>query len=269
MHFTLGISPCPNDTYIFDALLNNKIDTLGHTFTYHLHDVETLNSMAFKATYDITKLSFGVIKQVPHYALLQSGAALGNGVGPLLVTANAAHTIWQYNNASQIAIALPGRNTTAHFLFNFFAQQYQYKFVKKFMPFDEIQNWLTTNLFQKNVGVLIHENRFTYQQHGLHLIQDLGNYWQQQTALPIPLGGIFCNYNYCTETQQQLQVLVHNSIVYANENYKINLPKFVTTNAQEMSEAVMRQHISLYVNEYSLALGEKGNAAIKMLIQLL
>jgi 1,4-dihydroxy-6-naphthoate synthase len=267
MELTLGFSPCPNDTFIFDALVHQKINTNGYTFTYQMEDVETLNQYALQGKLNITKMSFAASCYVQNtYNLLQSGAALGKGVGPLLISKlNPQNFSLQSMQEAQIAI--PGEKTTAHFLLNYFAPNLKNKL---FCPFNEIEDWVMQN--EKNhtrLGVIIHENRFTYQEKGLHLIQDLGTYWEEQTKLPIPLGGIFIKSDFDKKIQQDINDLIKKSVEYAFENYTTLLPDFVTSNAQEMSEEVMWKHIKLYVNEYSLQLGEEGLKAINLMKQLI
>lgn len=257
MKISLAFSPCPNDTFIFDGLVNHKIDTKGLDFDVHLEDVQTLNKWALQQTLDITKISYGVYPLVANnYNLLQSGGALGKGVGPLLIAKNAAIDL------SNCCIAIPGENTTAHFLFSL---AYPNCVNKKFMPFNEIENWLLQN---NNVaGVIIHENRFTYQQKGLQKIKDLGEYWETTTQLPIPLGGIVVHKRVNEDLIKTIDALIKQSIEFAFANYP-TLSTYVTQHAQEMSQDVMRQHIDLYVNNYSLQLGNDGMQAVDKLLQV-
>ncbi|MBC7536467.1 MAG: 1,4-dihydroxy-6-naphthoate synthase [Ferruginibacter sp.] len=258
MTYTLGFSPCPNDTFIFDALVNQKIDTEGFHFEVILEDVQTLNELALNKRLDITKLSYGVLPLVmENYALLNSGSALGTGVGPLLIS-NKAGSDFDIN-AQQIAI--PGKNTTAHLLFSL---AYPGAKNKVFLRYDEIENFVLEN---KGPGVIIHENRFTYQQKGLVKIRDLGDYWEEQTGNPIPLGGIVINKKISLCIQQTIDRLIKRSVEYAFSNYPV-LNDYIRIHAQEMSEDVMRKHINLYVNQYSLDLGEKGINAVKKLISV-
>ncbi len=257
MKISLAFSPCPNDTFIFDALVNNKIDTKGVEFEVHLADVQTLNQWALQQTIDVSKISYGVYPLVKNnYHLLQSGGALGKGVGPLLITKNTEI------NLANATIAIPGENTTAHFLFSL---AYPNNVKKIFMPFNTIEDWVLNN--QNNAGVIIHENRFTYQQKGLHKLQDLGEYWETNTQLPIPLGGIVAKKNLEVDLIKTIDDLIKQSIEFAFKNYP-TLSSYVTQHAQEMSEAVMRQHIDLYVNNYSLNLGEDGMLAVEKLMQV-
>jgi 1,4-dihydroxy-6-naphthoate synthase len=264
LEITLGFSPCPNDTFIFDALIHQKIDTKGFVFKYSLADVETLNEWAFQDKLDVTKMSFAASCYLQQrYDLLQSGAALGNGVGPLLI----ANGPVEYLQNPKVMVALPGEKTTAHFLLNF-----AYPFMKQkiFMPFHEIEDWVLTKTKKEiRLGVIIHENRFTYQEKGLDCIADLGAYWETQTGLPIPLGGIFIKNKFDPKTKQAIDSLMKQSVEYAFKNYIDILPPFVTDHAQEMSESVMWQHIKLYVNNDTVQLSSKGLAAIAQMSSLL
>jgi 1,4-dihydroxy-6-naphthoate synthase len=252
MNITLGFSPCPNDTFIFDALVNKKIDTQNFNFDVQLGDVQQLNEWAIVGKLDCTKISYGVLPQITHqYLVLNSGSALGNGVGPLLISNQP-----QNNDVNMQVIAIPGQNTTAHALFTY---AYPKATNKIFLPYHQIENFVATG---QGLGVIIHENRFTYQQKGLHKILDLGAYWEQQQQQPIPLGGIVGKKSLNIEVLQQIDALIHQSITYAFEHSYKNLPNYVQTHSQEMSETVMRQHIDLYVNQYSVNLGAKGKAAI-------
>ena len=258
MKLTLGFSPCPNDTFIFDALVNHKIDTEGLTFEAVLEDVETLNQWTLQSKLDITKLSFPAFFQsTANYILLGSGSALGKGVGPLLITRKAAlPTIDEITNSS---IALPGRNTTANLLFSF---AYPAAKRKEFMIFSAIEDAVVTA--KTDLGVIIHENRFTYQQKGLYKVADLGEYWESKMNAPIPLGGIAIKRNIDPVIAQKVNRLIRKSLDHAYASYPV-LTDYIKDHSQEMSEDVMRQHIELYVNNYSLDLGEDGRKAINTL----
>jgi 1,4-dihydroxy-6-naphthoate synthase len=257
---TLGFSPCPNDTFIFDALVNNKIDTEDFSFEVVLEDVQTLNSWAIQGKLDITKLSYGVLPLVlDNYIVLNSGSALGKGVGPLLIS-NAAYNI-QHSKVEEQLIAIPGENTTAHMLFSL---AYPNAKNKTFLRYDEIENFVLEN---KGLGAIIHENRFTYAEKGLQKIIDLGDYWEKETANPIPLGGIVIRRNYPLETQKKIDTHIRKSIEFAFSNYPA-LTDYIRLHSQEMSEDVMRKHIDLYVNNYSIDLGNDGKSAIKKLIEV-
>ncbi|MGH2565687.1 MAG: 1,4-dihydroxy-6-naphthoate synthase, partial [Ginsengibacter sp.] len=183
MKYTLGFSPCPNDTFIFDALVNNKINVQGIEFEVRLEDVETLNQLAINNQLDFTKVSFGVLPLIlKNYKVLNSGSALGKGVGPLLISREKV----SFNEVNECVIAIPGENTTAHMLFS---QAFPNAKNKIFKRYDEIENFVLDS-GNKSLGVIIHENRFTYLDKGLQKVVDLGNFWEERTGYPIPLGGI-------------------------------------------------------------------------------
>ena len=260
MTLTLGFSPCPNDTFIFDALVNGKIDTGGLSFDVVLEDVQTLNQWAMDGKLDISKISYGVLPfALKQYSVLNSGGALGKGVGPLLITKDPTLTIEQITNAK---IAIPGINTTAHFLFSMAIPSAQQK---SFHVFHEIEELVLTG--RVDAGVIIHENRFTYQQKGLHKILDLGDYWEQKTSLPIPLGGIVAHNRLLDTVAKDVDQLIRKSVEYAFAHYPV-VAEYVKIHAQEMSEKVMRQHIDLYVNDFSIDLGTKGKEAVKTFMKV-
>jgi 1,4-dihydroxy-6-naphthoate synthase len=258
MKLTLGFSPCPNDTFIFDALVNKKIDAGDLDFEVVLEDVQTLNQWAKQGKLNITKLSHGVLPLVlDKYIVLNSGSALGRGVGPLLIE-NGNFAI---ENAEEYTVAIPGENTTAHLLFSL-----AYPDIKKkiFLRYDEIEDFVVAG---KGLGVIIHENRFTYEAKGLKKIADLGDYWEKETGNPIPLGGIVINRNIEATVQQKVDALIKKSIEYAFGNYP-ELNDYIRDHAQEMSEEVMRKHIDLYVNDYSIELKEEGKKAVQKLLDV-
>jgi len=261
MKLSLGFSPCPNDTFIFDALVNKKIDTEGFEFDTVLADVETLNQWALEGKLDITKLSFpAFFKSLENYTLLSAGSAIGKGVGPLLISdAQQEITTEEINQAS---IALPGINTTANLLFSF---AYPEAKDKKFMIFSDIEAALVNK--EVDFGVIIHENRFTYRQKGLQKIKDLGEYWEEKMNLPVPLGGIAINQSVKRSAALKVNELIRRSLEFAFKNYPL-ITDYVKQHSQEMSEEVMRQHIDLYVNKYSLDLGDEGRLAIESLHQV-
>lgn len=260
MKLTLGFSPCPNDTFIFDALVNNKIDTEGITVEPVLGDVQTLNEWAIQGKLDVTKISYGVLPLLlEKYIVLNAGGALGKGVGPLLITKQASANTTDVNN---MTIAIPGENTTAHMLFSL---AYPQATNKKFMVFSAIEDAVLNG--DVDAGVIIHENRFTYQQKGLHKLVDLGEYWERETGNPIPLGGIVMKKSFDNALQQQVDRLIKRSLEYAFANYPL-ITDYVKQHSQEMSESVMRQHIDLYVNNYSLQLGPEGKAAVNTFMDI-
>jgi 1,4-dihydroxy-6-naphthoate synthase len=256
LKLSLGFSPCPNDTFIFDALVNNKIDTAGFEFEVMLEDVETLNQWALESRLDITKLSFPAFFQSSdEYILLNAGSALGKGVGPLLISRSG---ITDETKIDQASIALPGINTTANLLFSF---AYPDALNKKFMVFSSIEEAVLSG--ETDLGVIIHENRFTYQQRGLYKVKDLGEYWEQKMKAPIPLGAIAIKRS-SGAVAGKINSLVKQSLEYAYSNYPL-ITDYVKQHSREMSEDVMRQHIDLYVNNYSLDLGTDGRQAIETL----
>jgi 1,4-dihydroxy-6-naphthoate synthase len=257
MKLTLGFSPCPNDTFIFDALVNKKIDTGEFEFDIFLEDVQTLNQWALQKKLDITKTSYGVFPLITdNYDLLDSGGALGKGVGPLLISKKQIPV----SDINKCTIAIPGKNTTAHLLFSLAFPEAK---KKEFMIFSEIENAVLNG--DVDCGVIIHENRFTYQQKGLVKIVDLGEYWEKETGYPIPLGGIVMSNDHDFEIQKKINSLIKQSVEFAFSNYPL-LADFVKQHSQEMDEHVMRQHIDLYVNNYSITLGKDGEQAIKKLM---
>ena len=260
---TLGFSPCPNDTFIFDALVNQKIDTGAFKFNYVLEDVETLNQWAEQGKLEVTKLSYNAFLDLTDkYSLLDSGSALGRGVGPLLIsqqplpdTANLAEII------NQSRIAIPGLNTTANLLFSLaFPDARQ----KTEVVFSDIESKVLNHEF--DLGLIIHESRFTYQEKGLHKWMDMGDWWEKTTGAAIPLGGIVVRKDLSHEQAKQIENLIRESLLYSRRQYP-RLSEFITGHAQEMSEDVMRHHIELYVNEYSESLGETGRNAVNMLFE--
>jgi len=258
MKLTLGFSPCPNDTFIFDALVNKKIDSEGLEFTVVPEEVETLNQWSFENKLDITKLSFPAFFQnADNYVLLNSGAALGKGVGPLLISKQIIQP--STFNIQQASIALPGKNTTANLLFSF---AYPEAKNKTFMRFDKIEDSVLSG--NTDLGVIIHENRFTYQQRGLHKVTDLGEYWEEKMNTPIPLGGISIKRSIGRTISLQIDKLIRKSVEFAFNNYPM-IPDYVKQHSQEMSEDVMRQHIDLYVNDYTIDLGNDGKKSIESL----
>jgi len=258
MKLTIGFSPCPNDTFIFDALVNKKIDTGEFEFEALLADVETLNNWALEGKLDITKLSFpAFFRSLDKYALLNAGSALGKGVGPLLIS-DASQPLSD-EDINQASIALPGLHTTANLLFSY---AYPEAKDKTFMLFSAIENALLNK--EVDLGVIIHENRFTYQQKGLYKVKDLGEYWEEKMETPIPLGGIAINQFIKRNAALKINELIKKSLEYAFANYPL-ISDYVKQHSQEMNEDVMRQHIDLYVNNYSLDLGDAGREAIENL----
>lgn len=256
MKLTLGLSPCPNDTFIFDALIHHKIDTEGLTFEVIFEDVETLNQKAFRTELAITKLSFYAYMHVlKNYVLLHAGSALGFGVGPLLIS-NTEFSLPDLHIQTNLRVGIPGKYTTANFLVSLALPQLQNK---RELVFSSIDDALLRN--EIDLGLIIHENRFTYQAKGLKKVIDLGEYWETLSACPIPLGGIVIKRSLSDLVQQKVNRVIRRSVEYAFKHPESSLA-FVRSYAQEMSEAVLRQHIELYVNKYSIDLGSEGRTAV-------
>lgn len=253
MKLSLGFSPCPNDTYIFDALVHHKVDTEGLEFNYFMADVEQLNGDAFNEKPDVTKLSFHAFMHLAgKYLLLDSGAALGFGAGPLVISKNINH----FEELSGKIVGIPGIYTTANLLFSLAMKE---KVHKKEMLFSDIENAILSG--DIDAGVIIHESRFTYQSKGLHKLMDLGEYWEQHTGSPVPLGGIAAHKRLGRDVIAKVERSIRRSIEFANA-HKGELNEFIRCNAQEMDDAVMQKHIDLYVNEFSVSLGAEGKKAV-------
>jgi len=256
MKLKIAFSTCPNDTFIFDALIHHKIDTEGLEFEHILGDVEELNKLAFKGDIDVTKLSYHAYLYIQNkYKLLNSGSALGYANGPLLISKTKIYP----DEIKHAKIAIPGKHTTANLLLTI---AYPEATNKIEYLFSDIEEAVVTG--EVDAGLIIHENRFTYQKKGLKKIIDLGEYWENKTKKPIPLGGIVINRNIPDKIQQKFDRILRRSLQFAFDNP--NEPyNFVKQYAQEMSQDVMYNHIKLYVNEFSLNLGQKGKDAIKTL----
>ncbi len=258
LKLSLGFSPCPNDTFMFDALVNGKIDTEGLQFDVIMEDVEALNQRALYRKADITKLSFAAYtKLTDAYQLLDAGSALGNGVGPLLIS----KISYLESHVSNLKVAIPGNNTTAHFLFSFFFPQAT---DKKEIIFSEIENAVLAG--SVDAGVIIHENRFTYEGKGLKKIYDLGELWEKETGQPIPLGGIAVRRDLPAAAKEKINRLVRKSVEFAMANPASSYD-YVKKHAQEMDEEVRKKHIALYVNNYSVDLGTGGRKAIEIFFE--
>ncbi|MDB4999197.1 MAG: 1,4-dihydroxy-6-naphthoate synthase [Mucilaginibacter sp.] len=259
MKLTIGFSPCPNDTFIFDALIHHKIDTEGLDFEVFYDDVETLNQKAFRGELDITKLSYHAFAYAADkYILLDAGSALGFGVGPLLITKQADVSNLK-SNISNLKIGIPGKYTTANFLLSL---AFPDATNKQEIIFSDIENAVLDGRI--DIGLIIHENRFTYQDKGLYKILDLGDFWEKRTGCAIPLGGIVANRNLPLDMQQKINRILQRSVEFAFANPKSGL-EYIRSHAQEMSEEVMYKHIELYVNQFSVDLGAEGKKAVKLL----
>jgi 1,4-dihydroxy-6-naphthoate synthase len=257
----IGFSPCPNDTFIFDALVNHKIDTKGYDFKLHLEDVQTLNEWALQGKLPYSKISYGVWPKLKNqYQLLESGGALGKGVGPLLIYKEDPLTLSGKPDEKTMCVAIPGMDTTAHLLFSL---AFPTVTNKVFLVFNEIEAAVLSG--KVDAGVIIHENRFTYADKGLSKWMDLGHFFETSFNAPIPLGGIIARKDQPQEEINMMDTLIQESVQFAFKNSYEKLPEFVTARAQEMSEQVMRQHIDLYVNDYSIQMGETGKNAIAKL----
>ena len=298
MKISLGFSPCPNDTFIFDAMIHQKIDTEGLSFDVVFDDVETLNQKAFRAELDITKLSFHAYAYLTEkYVLLNAGSALGFGVGPLLICENenyiSTDTLQnlrppnsdlrpqtsdlqpQTSNlrpqtsdlrpqtsdlrlqTSELRIGIPGKYTTANFLLSLAFPEAKNKIEMKFF---EIESALLNH--QIDMGVIIHENRFTYQEKGLKKIIDLGQFWEDLTQGPIPLGGIMVKRGLPENVKQKVNRIIKRSVQYAFDHPESGMD-FICSLSQEMSKEVINKHIELYVNKFSIDLGEVGRNAVQ------
>ncbi len=259
MKLTLGFSPCPNDTFIFDALIHKKVDTEGLDFEVFYDDVETLNQKTLNSELDISKLSFHAFAYVAdNYVLLDAGSALGFGVGPILISKS------EFNPTQLPAdarVGIPGKYTTANFLLSV---AYPTLTNKVEMLFSEIENALLND--EIDLGLIIHENRFTYQEKGLHKVMDLGEYWETETGGAIPLGGIVIKRELPEEAKLKVNRVLQRSVEFAFANPK-SAKDFIRSHAQEMDEEVMYKHIGLYVNKYSIDLGQEGRKAIELLFE--
>ncbi|MBM3432232.1 MAG: 1,4-dihydroxy-6-naphthoate synthase [Bacteroidetes bacterium] len=260
MSYTLGFSPCPNDTFLFDAWVNGKIST-ALPITTTLADVETLNQWALEARLDITKLSFpALFRNLNTYRLLRTGAALGNGVGPLLISRAPIEDLPE--SIREKRIVLPGKTTTANLLFTY---AYPEATQKSYLVFSEIEDAVLQG--QADLGVIIHENRFTYAQRGLHLVKDLGTHWETQTGCAVPLGCIALKRSMGERLAEQVTQCIQKSLKQAWDQLP-TLPNYVKDNAQEMEESVMRQHIDLYVNAHTNELSEFDIESIQTLCRV-
>ncbi len=258
MQLTLGFSPCPNDTFIFDAMIHGKIDTEGLTFDVLMADVEQLNQKAMEGDIAITKLSYHAYAYLTEkYQLLNSGSALGNNCGPLLI----ARRVYTQEEIPHLHVAIPGKYTTANLLLRLAFPSLQ---DREEMLFSDIEPAVLGERVQ--AGLIIHENRFTYAEKGLKKLIDLGEYWETQTGLPIPLGGIVVRRDMDLELKQKVDRVLRRSVEFALQNPQQTI-SFVRQYAQEMDDKVMMQHIGLYVNDFTVDLGKKGRKAIEFMYE--
>jgi 1,4-dihydroxy-6-naphthoate synthase len=260
MTLTLGFSPCPNDCFMFDAIVNRRIDLERLEFSVRMADVEALNRAAFAGDVHVTKLSYHAFAYcAADYELLDAGSALGRDCGPLLISKRVISTDEVARGGLRIAI--PGRYTTANLLLGL---AFPRATRKTEMIFSEIEPALLDDAF--DAGVIIHENRFTYEAKGLRKILDLGEFWERETGAPIPLGGIVVHRGLPSEVKQRINRVLRRSVEYAFAHPDASRD-FVRDNAQEMSEDVMKQHIALYVNRFSIDLGAEGRRAVQVLFE--
>ncbi len=258
MNFTLGFSTCPNDTFIFDAMTHHKVDTEGLEFDVLLADVEELNRNAFAGNIDITKLSYHAYAYLAEsYKLLTSGSALGHKNGPLVIS---KHKVYE-DEVEALKIAIPGKHTTANLLFSIAFPSAKNKTEYLFSDIEEV---ILSG--EVDAGVIIHENRFTYQKKGLKKIMDLGEDWEAKTNCPIPLGGIVIRRTMEEDVQQKVNRVLKRSVEFALQN-PASSRIFVKNHAQEMDDEVIQKHIGLYVNNYTVELGKTGESAVKQLFQ--
>lgn len=264
MKLSLGFSPCPNDTFIFDAMIHQKIDTEGLSFDVSYDDVETLNQKAFGTKLDITKLSFHAYAYLTEqYVLMHAGSALGFGVGPLLICDNEDYISSDgldglRSQISDLRIGIPGKYTTANFLLSLAFPEAENKIE---MKFSDIETALLNHKI--DMGVIIHENRFTYQDKGLFRIMDLGEFWENMTHCPIPLGGIMIRRDLPEEIKHKVDRIIKRSVMFALKNPSSALD-FIRSHAQEMNSSVIYKHIELYVNKFSVDLGTEGRQAVNV-----
>ena len=260
MTLALGFSPCPNDCFMFDAMVHGRIDCEGLDFSVRMADIEALNASAFAGNADITKLSFHAYAYcADDYVLLDAGSALGRNCGPLLISRRAIS--FDELAAGKPRIAIPGKFTTANFLLSLAFPQAQNKIE---CLFSDIENGVLEEKF--DAGLVIHESRFTYADRGLRKIIDLGEFWESETGAAIPLGGIVISRRLSQDMRQRVNRVMRRSVEYALANRAASLP-FVRANAQAMSDEVMYKHIDLYVNEYSVDLGLEGRRAVEVLFE--
>jgi 5,8-dihydroxy-2-naphthoate synthase len=260
MSLSLGFSPCPNDCFMFDGIVNRRIGLEGLDFSIRMADVEALNKAAFAGAADVTKLSYHAYAYCARdYVLLDAGSALGRNCGPLLVSKRPISR--EEVAAGALTIAIPGKYTTANFLLGLAFPGAQ---DKTELVFSDIESALLEERF--DAGLIIHENRFTYADKGLMKIIDLGEFWEAETGAPIPLGGIGIRRSVPDEVKRAVNRVLRRSVEYAFAHRTASLP-FVREHAQEMSEDVMYKHIDTYVNEYSVDLGMEGRRAVELLFE--
>lgn len=253
---SFAYSPCPNDTFMFEAIVNNRIDTLGLDFDIELHDVALLNQRAALCQYDITKLSYNAYTRVSQeYQLLTTGSALGYNCGPLLIAKQKPND----ETLHELEVAIPGLHTTANLLLSI---AYPNINKRREVLFSEVEDMVVAD--DTPLGLIIHENRFTYQDKGLIKIKDLGEYWESVTKCPIPLGGIAVRRSLSEEVKLKIHQVLKSSIKYAMQHPTVG-QTYVIQHAQEMDPEVMKAHIELYVNENSIELSPEAYQGIECL----
>lgn len=253
----LGYSPCPNDTFIFYALVHGRVPLPGIAVRERLEDVETLNRLALEGALHLTKVSYNAFGHLRgRYALLRSGGALGRGCGPLVV----ARKETDMTRLRGAAIAIPGRLTTANLLLQLYGAGFE-KVLP--MPFHRIMAAVAAG--EAEAGVIIHESRFTYREHGLVQVLDLGVWWEKETGLPIPLGGILARRDLGAGIISRVDEALRESVAYAFAHPR-EPKEYIKAHAQELADEVIDSHIALYVNDFSLDLGEEGARAVEELL---
>ena len=256
-NLTLGYSPCPNDTFIFYALVHGLIPMGSTRVKERLEDVETLNRLALRGSLDLTKISYHALGHLrSDYALLRSGSALGRGCGPLVVASKKSGM----ETLRGKRVAVPGLLTTSNLLLQLFGEGYDNLLV---LPFDRIMEAVTRG--DADAGVIIHESRFTYRERGLFLVQDLGEWWEEETGLPLPLGGILARRSLGPDLIGSIDQALRSSIEFAFSHPQEPL-SYIKKHSQELEDSVINQHIGLYVNDFSLDLGEEGLRAVETLL---
>ena len=253
----LHISTCPNDTFMFDALLHGRVDTEGLAFDLHLADIEELNALALNGVADVTKCSYAVVPEIAaEYQILNSGSALGRGNGPLLV----AREPLDKTHLQGVTVAIPGERTTANLLLESLFPEIGSKCE---MLFSDIIPAVVDGAV--DAGVLIHEGRFVYREKGLSLVADLGMEWESRYGLPLPLGAIAVRRTLPDEVKRRVGRVLRRSVEYAFAHPDASRD-FVKRHAQELDDSVIRQHIDLFVNPFSVDLGDEGRSAVVRLL---
>ena len=258
MDLKLSISTGPNDTFMFDALVHGRIDTSGYRFQLCMEDIQQLNRHILDGEPDVSKISYAVYPRIAdRYRILSAGSALGRGNGPLLVS---RHKIYP-DEVSDVRIAVPGIYTTANFLLNFAFGEVKER--REYLFSDIAEAVLSGEM---DAGVLIHEERFSYAQKGLSLVSDLGEVWERKTGLPIPLGAIVVRRELEERVQRDIDSLLRESIIFAMNNPSASYD-FVKRYARELSDTVIRRHIEMFVNNFSVDIGEEGRKAVRTLFR--